>query len=144
MTSRNTIRTVIGILVSAVILVSIYSLIEFVSQPGIAPSPVLVEGVKHFFTGVPLAAAVAMTILLGATIALPGKLSGPLKILQGVSAAIYFFYILNGGLLTINFASGQVQTKVVIGLLFSLGFLEASSIFRTLQGLYESFQRVMA
>lgn len=137
----NTIRMVAGILVSALILVVIYSLIEYVSRPSATPSPVLVEGVKHFFTGVPLAAAVAMTILLGVTIAVPGKLSGPLKILQGMSAAIYFFYILNGGMLTIYFTSGQVEAKVVVGLLISLIFLEASSIFRTLQGLQESLHR---
>lgn len=133
-------RAILGLIISALILVLIYSFIESVSIKGAMQSPVTLELVKHFFTGLPLVAAVFMTILLGVTIATSGKMSGPLKILQGVGAAIYFFIILNGGMLNVSFTSGQVEARVVVGLFVSLIFLEASSIFRTLQGLYEYFQ----
>lgn len=131
-------RLTLGIIVSGILLFLLLYVTTLVSRQTTGASPYLSQTMRYFFTGLPLAAAVGLSLLAGLGIALGStKLSGPLKVAQGVSAAFYFYLILGGGALALNFASGQVQAKIQVGLSISLILLEASALFRVFQGLQE-------
>ncbi len=131
-------RLTLGAIVSGILLSLIFSITTLASSQNVGTSTYLSQTVRYFFTGLPLAAAVGLSLLAGLGIALSStKLSGPLKIAQGVSSALYFYLGLGGGALALNFASGQVDTKIQVGLSISLILLEASAFFRVFQGLQE-------
>jgi hypothetical protein len=70
------------------------------------------------------------------------RVTGAAKLLQGIVLAAYYYVILNGGTVSLSLLYSNVDLVVTVTLLITLALLEASAIFRMLQGLFEMREHV--
>jgi len=70
------------------------------------------------------------------------KITGSAKLLQGIVLAAYYYVILNGGTVSISLLYSNIDLVITATLLITLALLEVSAVFRMLQGLFESRERV--
>jgi len=65
------------------------------------------------------------------------KVTGILRVTQGIVAAIYYYVILNGGTVVITAIFSNFELELTITLLITLALLEISAVMKILQGIFE-------
>jgi len=92
-----------------------------------------------FLSTLAIALAVALAVL---AIPIRGvkeapRVTGAVKILQGIVLATYYYVILNGGTVSLSLLYSDVDLVITVTLLITLALLEVSAVLRMLQGLFE-------
>lgn len=88
-------------------------------------------------TAIALAIAIAILAIPGRAVKDAPKVSGGVKVMQGIVLALYYYVILNGGTVSLSLAYSNVNLIITATLLITLALLELSAVFRILQGLTE-------
>ncbi|MGI0080598.1 MAG: hypothetical protein ACRECH_13360 [Nitrososphaerales archaeon] len=90
---------------------------------------------SYLYIGVAVA-LVAVKIVHGA-IKEPLTIRGVLKVALGVLTGLFYYLILEGGIITMSVAFSSLSFVVSVTLLVTLFLLEASAVARMLQGIFE-------
>jgi hypothetical protein len=88
-------------------------------------------------TAIALAIAISILAIPNRAVKDAPKVSGGVKIVQGVLLAVYYYVILNGGTVSLALMYSNVNLIITATLLVTLALLELSAVFRVLQGLTE-------